>query len=411
MDVALLISPLAQVTRRIVIEEPRVSAETIWWIGAALLGTWMFAVGGSVGSFLNVVVYRLPAGLNLISPGSRCPRCLSPIRSRHNIPILGWLLLRGRCADCHLPISSRYPLVETWVACLFLLVGCVEILGHGMNLPVPPAGSWRAPLNTFEPWPLGIAVMLHLFLLTTLVAAILIDYDAHRIPRRLFLPVLLFAIVAPLVWPAVHPVPAINWQGWQLPITPSNRWLLGLVDIAAGAIAGLLASAAFYLTTRSRPQLVQRYFGPVSLMWISVGLVFGWQFIPLVLCAWSISLLVNGQKADGSLRWIPPAAPLFGWLLLALLTWRWWQPYFRTIEPHTTTSVLSMLGIVALSCVTLLVVTLKLPLELVWDKPSPAPVDELPAEEPTAEPPPADEALLPTSTAEPPLPSPSDEPS
>src|SRR5262245_41652486 len=69
-------------------------------------------VGASVGSFLNVVVYRLPRGQSLSQPPSACPSCGTRIRARHNVPVVGWLVLRGRCYDCSQPISVRYPLVE-----------------------------------------------------------------------------------------------------------------------------------------------------------------------------------------------------------------------------------------------------------------------------------------------------------
>jgi leader peptidase (prepilin peptidase)/N-methyltransferase len=76
-------------------------------------------LGLVVGSFLNVVVHRVPRGESVVRPASHCPRCLAKIRPQHNIPVLGWLLLRGRCADCGLPISPRYPLVEAGTAMLF----------------------------------------------------------------------------------------------------------------------------------------------------------------------------------------------------------------------------------------------------------------------------------------------------
>src|SRR6478752_5920692 len=65
-----------------------------------------------IGSFLNVVVWRLPRDESLSKPRSQCPACHAPIRARDNIPVLSWLLLRGRCRDCGAPISARYPLVE-----------------------------------------------------------------------------------------------------------------------------------------------------------------------------------------------------------------------------------------------------------------------------------------------------------
>ena len=81
---------------------------------AALLGL-------AIGSFLNVVVYRVPAGRSL-TPDSACPRCGTAIRRRDNIPVLSWLLLRGRCRGCQQPISPRYPLVEAGTAVAFVLV-------------------------------------------------------------------------------------------------------------------------------------------------------------------------------------------------------------------------------------------------------------------------------------------------
>ena len=88
-----------------------------------LLAVWLFALGGATGSFLNVVVYRLPLGLSLIAPASHCPACKHPIRWFDNVPILAWFLLGGRCRDCGMEISPRYPLVEALTASIFLTVG------------------------------------------------------------------------------------------------------------------------------------------------------------------------------------------------------------------------------------------------------------------------------------------------
>lgn len=84
-----------------------------WFSTAAV-----FIVGAALGSFLNVVIYRLPRGESLVRPGSKCPRCQTPIRPGDNIPILSYLLLRGRCRACRAPISLRYPLVEATSALL-----------------------------------------------------------------------------------------------------------------------------------------------------------------------------------------------------------------------------------------------------------------------------------------------------
>src|ERR1019366_670453 len=74
--------------------------------------------GALVGSFLNVVVYRLPRGESLVTPGSHCPSCSAPVKPYDNVPVLAWLWLRGRCRACRAAISPRYPLVEATTAAL-----------------------------------------------------------------------------------------------------------------------------------------------------------------------------------------------------------------------------------------------------------------------------------------------------
>jgi leader peptidase (prepilin peptidase) / N-methyltransferase len=104
------------------------SPETIIWF---LLPT--FVIGASIGSFLNVCIARWPAELSVVKPRSRCPRCERQISWRDNIPVLSWLMLRGRCRGCSLPISVQYPLVELlvaagWVACVLAFGLTLEAL-------------------------------------------------------------------------------------------------------------------------------------------------------------------------------------------------------------------------------------------------------------------------------------------
>ncbi|HWN74391.1 MAG TPA: prepilin peptidase [Candidatus Udaeobacter sp.] len=80
-----------------------------------------FLFGIVIGSFLNVCISRIPEGVSIVSPGSRCPRCLKPIKPYDNIPVFGWLLLRGKCRNCALPISPMYPLVEFSTGLIFVL--------------------------------------------------------------------------------------------------------------------------------------------------------------------------------------------------------------------------------------------------------------------------------------------------
>ena len=91
--------------------------------------TFFFLFGIVLGSFLNVCITRIPEGLSIVRPGSRCPRCETPIKPYDNVPILGWILLRGKCRSCGLPISPMYPLVELLTGLLF--VACYLSFGLG----------------------------------------------------------------------------------------------------------------------------------------------------------------------------------------------------------------------------------------------------------------------------------------
>jgi leader peptidase (prepilin peptidase)/N-methyltransferase len=118
------------------------------------------AVGGLlVGSFLNVVAWRLPRGESLLAPGSRCPGCERPVRPYDNVPVVSWLLLHGRCRECRTPISARYPLVEALTAALAAAVALANDGAHD--------------------------VLLGLVLVALLVPIALIDLDHRLIPNRL----------------------------------------------------------------------------------------------------------------------------------------------------------------------------------------------------------------------------------
>jgi leader peptidase (prepilin peptidase) / N-methyltransferase len=90
-----------------------------------------FLFGIVIGSFLNVCIARIPEGISIVSPGSKCPRCETPIKPYDNIPVFGWLLLRGKCRNCHLPISPMYPIVEFLTGAFFVLT----YYTYGITLP------------------------------------------------------------------------------------------------------------------------------------------------------------------------------------------------------------------------------------------------------------------------------------
>jgi leader peptidase (prepilin peptidase)/N-methyltransferase len=119
-------------------------------------------LGLLIGSFLNVVVHRVPRGESVVSPPSACPSCHTAIRPRDNIPVAAWLLLRGKCRDCQAPISARYPLVEAATAVLF----AVMALRFGLD--------WALPA--------------YLYLAAVGLALALIDLDCKRLPDTLTLP-------------------------------------------------------------------------------------------------------------------------------------------------------------------------------------------------------------------------------
>ncbi|HEY5315644.1 MAG TPA: prepilin peptidase, partial [Pirellulales bacterium] len=145
-------------------------------------------LGGAVGSFINVVVYRLPAGMSLLWPGSRCPRCGAKIRWLDNLPVLGWLKLRGRCRDCRERISARYPIVELLTALVFLGLALVEPLTEGRNLPDRLAyapGAADLYVLALSGWQLWAVYAYHLVLLCGLECAMLLEYDGHGAKHRL----------------------------------------------------------------------------------------------------------------------------------------------------------------------------------------------------------------------------------
>lgn len=166
----------------------------VWTVIAGVFGL-------VVGSFLNVVIYRVPVGESVVSPPSKCPSCSHPIRPRHNVPVFGWLLLRGRCYDCRASISARYPLVEATTGVLFAAI------------------TWRL-LAIDMPW----ALAAYLYLAAAGVALVMIDIDVKRLPDKIVLPS--YAVVAVLLT-----VAAMGGHDW---------WSL------ARAAIGAFALFAFY---------------------------------------------------------------------------------------------------------------------------------------------------------------------
>ena len=93
-----------------------------------VMAAWVGVIGACVGSFLNVVAHRLPRGISVVWKPSHCPQCGKPIRWHDNVPVVGWLRLRGRCRDCHEPIPPRYAIVEAVTGLLFFGIAYFDVL-------------------------------------------------------------------------------------------------------------------------------------------------------------------------------------------------------------------------------------------------------------------------------------------
>ncbi len=134
----------------------------------AFAATFAGVFGAMIGSFLNVVAYRLPRAESLAHPGSHCPKCETPIKVYDNVPVFGWLLLRGRCRSCRAPISARYPIIEALTA---LLAVAVVLTQHS-----------------------AADIVLGLVLVAVLVPIALIDLEHRIIPNKITLPAAVAAV-------------------------------------------------------------------------------------------------------------------------------------------------------------------------------------------------------------------------
>ena len=196
-------------------------------------------LGLLIGSFLNVVVWRVPRGESVVSPPSACPDCETPIRPRDNVPVAGWLLLKGRCRDCDTAISPRYPAVELATGVLF----AVMALRFGLD-PVLPAFLYLAAVG---------------------LALALIDLDCKRLPDALTLPS--YAVATVLLGAAA--------------LAGSDSG-----DVVRALLGGLAMYAVYFALCFAYPAGMG--FGDVKLAGV-LGLYTGW----LGWGAWSLSLFAG----------------------------------------------------------------------------------------------------------------------
>jgi leader peptidase (prepilin peptidase)/N-methyltransferase len=289
----------------------------MWWAEGVVM-LWLFCIGAVVGSFLNVCIYRIPWQKSVIWPGSHCPKCLSAIPARDNIPVLGWILLRGRCRFCGTLISPRYPFIEALTGLLFVAVYLVDV-------------HWGAP-----PWYASrpyVATAYHSLFVALLIAATFIDYDLYILPDSITVTGMFLGLVIGAVVPEVRLDPDAN----MLAAVSAHRQALLM------GVKGLLVGGGLVWVVRIVSGAILRReamgFGDVTLL-AMIGAFLGWQAAVLafflgaiyafahaiVKVARAIAKLIRGAKLKGSDREIP-----FGpYLSMAALTlmlgwpWIWW---------------------------------------------------------------------------------------
>lgn len=191
--------------------------------GSAAALALAFVLGSMVGSFLNVVVHRVPRGETVVCDRSRCPACGSTIRAWDNLPIVGWLALRGRCRDCGAWISVHYPLVEAACGCLAAAVAAGEL----------PSGADASPLGAMAAWAGRTAVVM------TLVSWTLLAARGHTVSRWTAGTVVAATGIVAACVEGLQPLPigypGTAWHGWA-PWVPSA--LAAVAGTAAGRAVG-----------------------------------------------------------------------------------------------------------------------------------------------------------------------------
>jgi len=215
-------------------------------------------VGLIIGSFLNVVIYRLPREQSIVFPNSTCPTCRAPVRAYDNIPVLSFLLLRGRCRSCRKSISWRYPTVELLTALLFAAVTAHD--GTTYTLPFDLA---------------FIAAML---------ALIFIDADHMILPNAITYPGILFALITRVAVPFLAGATALDDLPGLSGRFPSTFpvWAISLIGAAIGAVVGGGSLWLMGFVWQKLRGVEAMGLGDVKMMFM-VGAYFGWRLAILTI--------------------------------------------------------------------------------------------------------------------------------
>lgn len=229
-----------------------VSFEAVTGLPEWIAYLFVFIFGSLVGSFLNVVIHRVPREESIVFPNSRCPKCETAIKPFDNIPILGWLMLGGKCRACKEPISARYPAVELLNASLWVLV------------------YWQTGFTPFLP--------VGLIFVSTLVALMFIDAEHMILPNVITYPFFVFAILVRVIYPiAVGPQYFTDMSYW--PATALGGYPDWLVSLACGLLGALAGGGSLWLVGELWKRLRgvdAMGLGDVKMM-LGFGAILGWR--------------------------------------------------------------------------------------------------------------------------------------
>jgi len=208
---------------------------------------WFFYLGASIGSFINVVASRTPRGKTIVTRGSHCPFCDTPLSMLDNSPVFGWIMLRGRCRACRIPISPRYLIMEIVVGSCFMILGAVELIGNGVNLPYRDWQFGAGIVSTvfYPKWDLIGAFVVHCGFFAVCFMLIGSQLDRLRFPA---LPLSILLVIVMFCVVALRPLGPV---GWQEPFGPRlARFPHPIKDLILTTVLGAIAGLCFGLATR-----------------------------------------------------------------------------------------------------------------------------------------------------------------
>ena len=239
-----------------------------------------FLFGIAIGSFLNVCITRIPEGISIVSPGSRCPRCLKPIKPYDNIPVFGWLLLRGKCRNCALPISPMYPIIEFLTGVIFVLTyykfGFTEItlkwLIFSCLIVVLSVTDFRVRILpdavTLTGTVVGLLLAFRIMIFDTTAGSLFVSLF-HRLPPY---PTLVFNLLNAILGALLGSL--LLWGAAELYKLVRKREGMGFGDVKMMAMVGaFLGPRGAFLTI-----LLGTLLGSIiGLSWIALLYAVGWK--------------------------------------------------------------------------------------------------------------------------------------